>query len=86
MNIMRRSVNVSPAGTLDSYERKRRPVAKDDIVGQADKNRARMNNTDPEARRAHLAELKCIAADPEKAREFLLRSSMIEGLRRAEAL
>ncbi len=78
--------NGAPASVLDSYERKRRPIAKDDIVGQADKNRARMNNTDPQARRAHLDELKCIAADPEQARKFLLRSSMIEGWRRAEAL
>ena len=76
----------APEETLESYERKRRPIAQEDIVGQADRNRARMNDTDPEARRAHLAELKGIAADPRKARNFLLRSSMIEGLRRAEAL
>lgn len=78
--------NGSAEETLESYERKRRPIARDDIVGQADKNRARMNNTDPAARRAHLEELQRIAADPIQARKFLLRSSMIEGLRRAEAM
>lgn len=71
---------------LDSYERKRRPIARDDIVGQADANRARMNTTDVTARRAHLDDLRHIAADPAAARKFLLRSSMIDGLRRAEAL
>lgn len=76
----------APEDLLDAYERKRRPIARDDIVAQADKNRARMNATDPEARRAHLDELKRIADDPELSRAFLLRSSMIEGLRRAEAL
>ncbi len=75
-----------PVTLLDGYERQRRPIAEEDIVGQADANRARMNTTDPDERRAHLAELRRIAADPAEARAFLLRSSMIEGLRRAEAL
>ena len=57
-----------------------------DIVAQADKNRARMNTTDMAERQAHLARLQETAADPVKARAFLLCSSMIEGLRRAEAL
>jgi 2-polyprenyl-6-methoxyphenol hydroxylase-like FAD-dependent oxidoreductase len=71
---------------LDSYEARRRPIARDDILAQADANRARMNTTDETERRAHLHRLQAIAADPGKARDFLLRSSMIEGLRRAEAL
>ncbi|WP_050929528.1 FAD-dependent oxidoreductase [Aestuariivita boseongensis] len=76
----------TPSIILEAYERKRRPIAKDDIVGQADENRARMNAKDMRARQAHLAELQRIAGDPERARAFLLRSSMIEGLRRAEGL
>ena len=78
--------NGASDGILESYERKRRPIAKDDIVGQADKNRARMNATDDAARLAHLSELQRIARDPDLARDFLRRSSMIEGLKRAEAL
>jgi 3-(3-hydroxy-phenyl)propionate hydroxylase len=74
------------ACVLDDYERTRRPIARDDILAQADANRARMNQTDPEARRAELARLQSIAADPDGARAFLMRSSMIEGLRRAETL
>jgi len=71
---------------LDAYERARRPVALEDIIAQADSNRARMNETDAEARRRMLADLQAIAADPARARAFLLRSSMIEGLRKAEAV
>jgi 3-(3-hydroxy-phenyl)propionate hydroxylase len=71
---------------IDDYERRRRPIARDDIVGQADRNRARMNTADPAQRRANLAELQAIAADPDRARDFLLTSSMIAGLRRAETL
>lgn len=71
---------------LDTYERQRRPIAQRDIVEQADQNRARMNALDASARRAHLADLKRIAHDPAAARQFLLRSSMIEGLQRAQEL
>lgn len=68
---------------LDRYERRRRPVTGEEILAQADANRARMNDTDPEARQAELARLQRLAADREAARGFLLRSSMIAGLRRA---
>lgn len=71
---------------LDRYERQRRAVARDDIVQQADQNRARMNETDPAERAAHLRNLQEIAADPAKARAFLRKSSMIDGLKRAEAI
>ena len=37
-------------------------------------------------RHEYLRSLKEIAANPIKARKFLLRSSMIEGLRRSEML
>jgi hypothetical protein len=71
---------------LDVYEARRRPIARDDIVAQADANRARMNSRYEAERRAYLRDLQATAADPAKARAFLLRSSMIEGLRRAETL
>jgi 3-(3-hydroxy-phenyl)propionate hydroxylase len=68
---------------LDRYTRQRRPVAAEDILVQADRNRSRMQERDPERRRAILAELQRTASDPVLARQYLLRSSMIEGLRRA---
>ncbi len=71
---------------LDRYTRRRRPVAEREILAQADRNRARMRETDPDRRAALLAELQAVAADPVRAREHLLRSSMIAGLRAASAI
>ena len=68
---------------LDRYERRRRPVAEHDIIAQADRNRARMRERDPAARRAQLAELQAVCADPVRLKAHLMRSSMIDGLRAA---
>ncbi len=71
---------------LDLYDRQRRPVACDEILMQAERNRNRMRNRDPAFRREELARLKAITADAVAAREYLLASSMITGLRRAAAI
>lgn len=71
---------------LDRYTRRRRPVAAEEILAQADQNRARMQERDPARRRQALADLQAIAADPARAREYLLRSSMLTGLRRAATI
>ena len=71
---------------LDRYDRRRRPVARDEIMAQADRNRARMRERDPARRRALLADLQATAADPARLRAHLLRTSMIDGLRRAAAV
>ena len=71
---------------LDLYERQRRPVALEQILAQSGRNRARMQERDPEKRRTALRELQEIAADPQRALQHLLRTSMIEGLRQAEAI
>jgi len=65
---------------LDRYDRRRRPVAQNEILGQADRNRARMRERDPARRRAMLAELQEITADRARMRTYLRRSSMFEGL------
>jgi 2-polyprenyl-6-methoxyphenol hydroxylase-like FAD-dependent oxidoreductase len=71
---------------LDLYERQRRPVALEQILAQSGRNRARMQERDPQKRLAALRELQAIAADPQRALQHLLRTSMIEGLRQAEAI
>lgn len=68
---------------LDRYPRRRQPIAAKEIIAQADRNRARMRETDPARRAVLLADLQATAGDPVKAREHLLRSSMITGLRTA---
>lgn len=70
---------------LNRYTRQRRPVAAEEILLQADRNRARMQERDPARRRELFVGMQRTAADAALARAFLLRSSMIEGLRRAAA-
>lgn len=67
---------------LDVYTRQRRPVAEEQILKQAHRNRTRMQERDPTRRQAALDELKRIAADESAARDYLLASSMITGLRK----
>jgi 3-(3-hydroxy-phenyl)propionate hydroxylase len=71
---------------LDVYTRQRRPIAAEEILAQSDRNRSRMQERDPARRRQLLAELQKTASDPMLARAYLLRSSMIEGLRRSAQL
>lgn len=71
---------------LDRYMRRRRPIAEQEILVQADRNRARMQERAPARRIEMLRELQAIAADPDKARAHLLRTSMITGLRQAATI
>lgn len=67
---------------LDRYEAERRPVAIDYINANTARNRKLMAERDPSARRRAQDEMCRIAADPAAARAFMLKSSMIETLRR----
>ena len=75
-----------PIEYLDMYTRQRQPVAKDEILVQAHKNRSRMQRRDPAWRRHEMDRLKSICLDREKMRTFLLKSSMITGLKHSEAI
>jgi 3-(3-hydroxy-phenyl)propionate hydroxylase len=82
-DVLRRA---APDARLEAYDARRRPIARDDILAQADRNRARMRERDPERRRALLKDLQAICADREKLRVYLRRSSMLDGLAHAAAL
>jgi 3-(3-hydroxy-phenyl)propionate hydroxylase len=71
---------------LDAYDRRRRPIAREDILAQADRNRARMRERDPARRRELLRGLQATVADRDKLHAFLRRSSMLEGLEKAAAI
>ncbi len=71
---------------FDRYDRQRRPIAIEYVQKATLANKANLEETDPEIRRRRQDELRRTAEDPAKARDFLLRSSMIEALRRAAAL
>jgi 3-(3-hydroxy-phenyl)propionate hydroxylase len=68
---------------LDRYERQRRPVAIQFINASTARNRELMNERDPQARQRRQEELCRQAADPVAAKQFLLKSSMIDALRAA---
>ena len=76
----------APDARLDVYDARRRPIARDDILAQADRNRARMRERDPARRLALLRDLQAICADRDRLHAYLRRSSMIDGLARAAAL
>ena len=71
---------------LDLYDRRRRTVAREDVIAQADRNRARMRERDPQRRREILKGLQAVTADRERLHAHLVRSSMIEGLQRAASM
>jgi len=76
----------APARLLDLYDRQRRTVAVEFVQQQSIENKRRLEESDPATRRKNLAELRAINADSERARQFLLRSSMITMQRRAAAI
>jgi 2-polyprenyl-6-methoxyphenol hydroxylase-like FAD-dependent oxidoreductase len=65
---------------LDLYGRRRRTVAQNEILLQADRNRARMRERAPERRLEMLRELQAITRDRERMRAHLRKSSMLDGL------
>jgi len=70
---------------LDLYDLQRRTVAIEFVQEQSIANKKRLEARDPAVRQRNLDE-RASAADPERARQFLLRTSMIASQRRAEAM
>ena len=73
----------APRQRLELYDRRRRPIARDQIIAQADSNRARMREKDPARRLEMLRELQAVTRNRDRLHDYLLKSSMIEGLRQA---
>jgi 3-(3-hydroxy-phenyl)propionate hydroxylase len=76
----------APEKLLDLYSRQRRTVAVEFVQEQSIANKKRLEARDPEARRRNLGELREIAADPARARQFLLRTSMLASQKRIAAM
>jgi 3-(3-hydroxy-phenyl)propionate hydroxylase len=75
-----------PERLLDLYDLQRRTVAVEFVQEQSITNKNRLEARDPETRKRNLGELRAMAADPERARQFLLRTAMIASQRRADSL
>jgi len=76
----------APERLLDLYDLQRRTVAIEFVQEQSIANKKRLEARDPDVRKRNLDELRQIAADPERARQFLLRTAMIASQRRAEGI
>ena len=70
---------------FDAYTRERQPIAVEYVQAQAERNRQLLRERDDAVRMEGFRDLQATAADPARARKFLLRSSMIESLQKAEA-
>ena len=75
-----------PESELALYDKQRRTVTHEFVQQQTIANKKRLEARDPEMRQRNLSELAKTAADTEKARKFLLRTSMIAMQRRASAI
>ena len=71
---------------LDRYERRRRALNIEFIQEQTTQNKKRLEEKEPEARRAHFDELRAISQDPKRHKQFLLRTSLIESIRKSKSI
>jgi 3-(3-hydroxy-phenyl)propionate hydroxylase len=76
----------APEWLLDLYSLQRRTVATEFVQQQSIENKKRLEAKDAETRKRNLDELRAIAADPTRAKQFLLRTSMIASQRRIASM
>lgn len=89
LNLAEKLTAVSHGAPLESmrrYERQRQPVALGVVQQQALRNCSILYQKNPETRSAFLEDLRATAADPERHRAHLLRTSMIQSLRDTAAV
>jgi 3-(3-hydroxy-phenyl)propionate hydroxylase len=68
---------------LDLYVRQRRTAAVEQVERMSIRNKRQLEERDPEVQRKRLQELVAIAGDPSRARDHLLETSMITGLKQS---
>ena len=71
----------APESVLDDHAERRRRIAIDYVQAWSHQNATNLSQADPGARKRQQDELRATAADPERARRYLLKTSMIEALR-----
>ncbi len=68
---------------LDLYVRQRRTAAVEQVERMSIRNKRQLEERDPDVQRRRLQELVAIAEDPARARDHLLETSMITGLKQS---
>jgi 3-(3-hydroxy-phenyl)propionate hydroxylase len=88
VNLAEKLIEVWKSGAsdslLDKYNDERRTFAIEFVQAQTIQNKNRLEAKAPKKRKKFLDELQSIAADPKRARQFMLKSSMIEAMRRIQ--
>lgn len=74
-----------PASDLDRYDAVRRPMNIEYVQQQTIANKKRLEEKDPAKREANFEQLRRNAADPVAHRAFLMRTSLLESVRRIAA-
>ncbi len=80
------SRNEADESVLDRYERQRRQIAIQHTQAQTVRNKRILAEKDPVVRRKNQDELRRAASEPELARQFMLRASLLNSIREAEAI
>ncbi len=81
--LIRIARGAAPEPLLAHYERERRPIAIEYINANTGRNKKIMEERDPAVRRRSQDEMRQVADDPVRARDYLMRTSMITALRAA---
>jgi 3-(3-hydroxy-phenyl)propionate hydroxylase len=67
---------------VDAYDRVRRPLNVEFVQSQTIQNKKRLEEKDPAIREKNFADLAAAAADPVRHRAFLMRTSLLESVRK----
>src|SRR5437763_12397749 len=81
MDLTRRLARIMTGGAdqdaeLDAFVRCRRRIALEYVQADTQRNTDRLRETDPRTRHANQRELRELAADPDRARDWLRRVSL----------
>jgi 3-(3-hydroxy-phenyl)propionate hydroxylase len=68
---------------LERYVRQRRAATIEHVQAMSIRNKRLLEERDPQVHRSRMEELVAIAGDPQRARAYMLESSMIAGLRQS---
>ena len=71
---------------LDRYERRRRALNIEFVQQTTITNKRRLEESNPQVRQANLDELRATAEDRKRHKQFLMRSSLIDSVRKAEGV
>jgi 3-(3-hydroxy-phenyl)propionate hydroxylase len=81
-----RVIDGGDASLLDLYDRQRRHVANAFLQAMTIQNKKLLEERDLTVRAGNLADQAAIARDPDRSRAYLMRTSMIDGLKVANAI